>query len=132
MAEKKPRKKPKQENVSTSRLMVLFTIVNRKKGEYYADLLQSFQVNLQMVFLGEGTADQKMLNYLGLAGSEKAVIVSVIREDKAGEALLTLEEKFNSIKDGKGIAYTVPMSSIIGVSAFGFLSDNRMVVMEDK
>lgn len=115
----------KEKNVSSNRLMLLITIVNRKKAEYYADLIQSFSANLQFVALGEGTADASMLSKLGLKDSEKAVIFSVIREEKQKEILRVIGDKFTSIKDGKGIAYTVPFSSVIGAGVFNFLCDNR-------
>ena len=34
-----------------------------------------------------------------------------------------LDEKFKTVKNGKGIAYTVPMSSTIGVLIYQFLSN---------
>ena len=37
-----------------------------------------------------------------------------------------LEEKFNTIRNGKGICFAVPLSSVIGVNLYQFLSDNRM------
>ena len=43
-----------------------------------------------------------------------------------------LEEKFKTIKGGKGIAYTIPLSSLIGKLIFGFLSNNRTVQEENK
>ena len=55
---------------------------------------------------------------------------SVIKAEKVAEAAAALEEKFDTIKNGKGIAFTVPMTSIIGVLVFGFLSDNRNTVKE--
>lgn len=118
-------KKEKRDNVSTNRLMLLFTIVNRKKADYYADLIQGFSANLQLTVLGEGTADKSMLSKLGLTDSEKAVIISVIREERQDEILRTVAERFKTIRDGKGIAYTVPFSSIIGAGVFNFLCDNR-------
>lgn len=117
--------KAKEKNVSTNRLMLLVTIVNRRKAEFYTDLLQHMGANLQFVAMGEGTADVKMLNLLGLSDSDKAVIFSVIKESAQKEVLRTLGEKFESIRDGKGIAYTIPFSSVIGASVFNFLSDNR-------
>ncbi len=119
--------KAKEKNVSTNRLMLLVTIVNRRKAEFYTDLLQHMGANLQFVAMGEGTADAKMLNLLGLSDSDKAVIFSVIKESAQKEVLRTLGEKFESIRDGKGIAYTIPFSSVIGASVFNFLSDNRMM-----
>ena len=41
-------------------------------------------------------------------------------------------EKFEKIKNGKGIAYTIPMKSIIGVSIYQFLSNNKTLKKEDK
>ncbi len=107
------------------KLKLLFTIVNRQKAEFYADLLQTYDVNMQMFLSAQGTASTEMLQYLGLADSEKVVIASVIREDRAGEAMQMLEEKFRTIKNGKGIAYTVPMSGTIGVAVYQFLCNHR-------
>ena len=81
---------------------------------------------MQMVVNGKGTASSEMLMYLGLAETEKAVIFSIIREDRIKEIMDTLEEKFNKMKDGKGIAYTVPLKSVIGVSVYQFLSNNQI------
>lgn len=121
MADRKERKS----NTSSNRLMLLITIVNRKKAEYFSDLIQGFSSNLQFAALGEGTADKSMLSRLGLSSSEKSVIFSVIREDRQDEILRVIDERFNSIKDGKGIAFTIPFTSVIGTGVFNFLSDNR-------
>ena len=118
--------------VTTNRLKLLVTVVARKKAEFYADLIQSFDVNMQMIALAEGTANAKMLGLLGLTDSEKAVIFGVIQESKIPDAMHTLEEKFNTIKDGKGVACTVPLTSVIGTLIYGFLSNNRLTVTESK
>lgn len=114
-----------KKNVSNNRLMLLVTIVNRKKGEYFADLIQSFEANMQFIAMGEGTADEKMLHYAGLNDSDKAVIFSVIKEERQDEILSTINSRFKSVRDGKGIAYTIPLSSLIGAQIFSFLSNNR-------
>ncbi len=108
------------------KLKLLFTVVNRNKAEFYIDLLNSFEVNMQLAMAAHGTASTEMLSYLGLTESEKVLIISVIREDMEKMALDALEEKFNKIKNGKGIAYTVPLTSTIGVAIYQFLSNNQM------
>ena len=118
-----PRKKSNKSNVA--KLKVLITIVNKSKSTYYLDLLEEYEINMQMVVSGRGTADSEMLNLLGLAESDKAVIISVVKEDKVKDVLETLKEKFNKVKNGKGIAYTIPMESVIGVSIYQFLSNNK-------
>ncbi len=106
-------------------LKVLFTIVNRSKATYYVDLLEQFEINMQMVLYGIGTANSEIRDYLKLNEVEKAVIISIVREDKVKDICNTLTEKFSKIKDGKGIAYTIPVKSIIGVSIYQFLSNNK-------
>lgn len=125
-------KKSDPNKLTTNKLELLVTVVDRRKGEFYADLIQSFEVNMQMLCFGQGTAKKEMLSLLGLVNSDKTVIFSVIREDKVESALLELDEKFKTIKNGNGIAFTVPMSSIIGVAIFGFLSNNKSTVKESK
>ena len=105
------------------KLLLLFTIVNRNKAEFYVDVLQKFEINMQLVIAANGTADNKIQSLLGLTDSEKSVIISVVRRDKSRAALAELEEKFKTVKGGKGIAYTVPMTSTIGVAIYQFLSN---------
>ena len=111
--------------IAPQKLKLLFTVVNRNKAEFYIDLIQSFEVNMQMSMAAWGTASTEMLSYLGLTESEKTLIVSVIRDDMEQLVLNALEEKFRTIKNGKGIAYTVPMTSTIGVAIYQFLSNNK-------
>lgn len=125
--------KPNSPNtVTTNRLKLLITVVARNKAEYYVDLIQSFEVNMQMIALARGTASAKMLGLLGLSENDKAVIFAVIQENKIPDAMRTLENKFNTIKDGKGIACTVPLTSVIGTLIYGFLSNNKLTVKESK
>ncbi len=107
------------------KLKLLVTVVNRRKAEFYMDFLSQFEVNLQTAVLAQGTAKSETLYMLGLEDSDKSVILSIVREDKATEALQGLEEKFATIKEGKGIAFTTPLSSVIGVAIYRFLSNHR-------
>jgi hypothetical protein len=36
-----------------------------------------------------------------------------------------LEDKFATIRNGKGICFAVPMSGVIGVNIYRFLSNNQ-------
>ena len=107
------------------KLKLLFTVVDRNKGEFYMDVLSQFHVNCQLVMPGMGTAASDLVELLGL-NLHKAVVVSVVREDLVDEIMKTLEHKFTTIRNGKGVAFAVPLSSVIGVNMYQFLSDNRM------
>ena len=111
----------KQRQLAPDKLMLLITIVNRNKAEYYLDLIQSFEVNLQTSVFGWGTAS-KSFGFLD-SDVEKQVLFSVIRKDNVKRVMYALEEKFVTIRNGKGIACTVPLSSTIGVAVYQFLSN---------
>ena len=106
------------------KLKLLFTVVDRPKAEFYMDVLSQYEVNCQMAVPGMGIARSELLEMLGL-NNQKAVLHSVVREDRVDEVMKALEQKFATIRNGKGIAFAVPLSSVIGVNMYQFLSNNR-------
>ena len=109
---------------SIKKLEMLVTVVDRNKGEFYMDVISQFDVNCQMFLQGMGTAHSDLVDLLGL-NINKAVILSIVREDMIETVIHALEDRFQTIKNGKGIAFTVPLSSVIGVSLYQFFSNNR-------
>ena len=108
------------------KLKLLFTVVDRQKGEFYLDVISQFDVNCQIAMGGLGTATSELVELLGLE-PHKAVILSVVREDMVDTIMNTLEDKFATIRNGKGVSFAVPLSSVIGVNLYRFLSDRREV-----
>ncbi|MBE7080061.1 MAG: hypothetical protein E7371_02335 [Clostridiales bacterium] len=120
-----PAKKDAPFQTDLKKLKLLVTVVNRNKSEFYMDYLSGFEVNLQTAVAAQGTAPSDALYLLGLANSDKSVLFSVIREDRAEEIMQSLDEKFHTVRGGKGIAFTIPMTGVIGVAIYRFLSNNR-------
>ena len=116
----------KQKKLLPPALKLLITVVNRQKTELFLDYISSFESNMQMSMAASGTASTDMLRYLGLTDSNKSVIFSVIREDNEDAILRFLDDKFVKVKNGKGIAFTVPMTSVIGVAIYQFLSKSEL------
>ena len=114
-----------KKDIAIKKLKLLVTVVDRQKGEFYLDYLSQYEVNLQMLLSGEGTANSEIINLLGL-NNQKAVILSVVREDLVDAVMNGLEDKFSTIKNGRGISFAVPLSSVIGVNLYRFMSNNRM------
>ena len=107
------------------KLKVLFTIVDREKTNFYIDVLEGYEVNFQTVIYGRGTAESTQYeNYLGTSPN-KAIIISVVREDKVKEILNNYEDKYFKTKHGSGIGFTVKLSSLIGVNLYKFLSNHK-------
>lgn len=123
-------RKGKQTDVK--KLKLIISVVNRKKTEFFLDFLNGFEINFQTSVLAQGTARSDTLHLLGLEDTDRSVIFSVVKEEKADEALHGLEEKFQTLRGGNGIAFTVPLTSVIGVAIYQFLSNNRAFVSEEK
>ncbi len=113
----------RRRDLAPQKLQLLVTVVGRQKTEFFIDYLQEFEVNMQLSFAAQGTAPSDVLGLLGLSDTDKSVIFSIIKEELAPKALSALEEKFNKIKGGKGIAFTVPLTSTIGVAIYQFLAN---------
>ena len=119
-------------NLAPSRLVLLVTVVNKGKGTFFADLLKSFDVNLQMSFVGSGTARRDLIDFLGLKDERRSILFSVVRAERVDAVLAALEERFQSVNSGPGIAFTIPMSSVMGKLSYGFLSNERRLAGEEE
>ena len=104
------------------KLKILFTIVERVKVDFYLQSLEGFGVNCQTVTYARGTAPSDALKFMGFTDNSKAVILSVVPEDKIKEILIAYEDRYFKIKNGKGMAFTIPLDSVIGLQIYQLLS----------
>ena len=111
------------------KLEVVVAIVHSEKTAYYSSLIQARQVNFQFQMPVKGTT-HTILNYLGLPDRPKTLVSGVVRADEAEELMNVLKENFQKGKDYKGVAFTIPFSSMIGVLPYGFLSNEKRVMEE--
>ena len=102
------------------KLKILVSIIDRKKVDFYVSNLEGFGANVQEIIYASGTTPRK--DIFGIKVSEKAVLLSIVREDKVKEILATFEDKYFQTKNGKGIAFTLPIKSMIGVALYQFLA----------
>ena len=119
----KPRLK-KENNAgleAPKKLKILVTIVERSKADFYLSALEGFDVNLQTLIYAKGTATKDIASLIGLQDDNKAAIFSVVKEEKIKEILATYEDKYFKTKRGKGVAFTLPISSVIGVMVYKLL-----------
>jgi len=117
-------------NIAPMKLELLFAIVHNDKAAYYSSIIQSHQANLQLVTPAKGTT-HLILDYLGLTERAESLTISVVRTDQADALIGRLNELFGKGKDYKGIAFTVPLSSVIGRLTYGFLSNDKRTVQEE-
>ena len=116
-------------NIAPMKLEVILAIVHNEKAAYYSSLIQSSQANLHLTIPAKGTS-HLILDYLGLSEKPKSLIISIVRADQSAGLIDLLDQTFKKGKNYKGVAFTVPMSSVIGTIVYGFLSNDRRTVKE--
>ncbi len=120
--------KQSSQNFAPDRLMLLVTVVQKGKGTFFSDYLQTFDANLQVCVVGAGTAQNDLVEFLGLKDNKRSVIFSIVREELLDKIMEALEERFHTINRNTGIAFAVPLSSVIGKLSYGFLSNDKRVI----
>lgn len=117
-------------NIAPMKLELLMAVVHNDKAAYYSSLIQSHKANLQLTIPAKGTT-HLILDYLGLTERPKTLIVSVVRADQSERLISLLDDLFKKGKDYKGVAFTLPMTSVIGTLVYGFLSNDKRTVKEE-
>lgn len=108
-----------------SELYFMVTITDRKKLPRFITLYQQRNILTSFIALGHGTAAGELLNYLGLAGSERAVCFAVVTAGVWKTVKRDLEQKLRIDVPGMGVAFTVPVSSVGGRRELAFLTENQ-------
>ena len=105
------------------KLSMFVTIVNRGQGNFVLKLFESEGANAQFVQYGEGTAQKEIRDILGIEDNSKEIIISLISQDKIDSAKRELEAFFKVSKRNRGIGFSIPMTSLIGMKFYQFLVD---------
>jgi hypothetical protein len=115
-------------NIAPDKLELIIAIVHSDKVRFYTNLIQSMEANLHLTVPASGTSEKAIMDYLGLNQSNRSAIISVVREDKEKDLLEALDDNFTNLKGGGGIAFTLPLSSLIGTLVYGFLSNDKRTI----
>lgn len=94
------------------KVRALITIVDYSLGMAVIDYYKDKKTTFGFTTHGYGTASSEILNYMGLAETKKSVTLTILEKSNAEYALWELSKKMNLNKPGKGIAFTVPVSSM--------------------
>lgn len=108
-----------------SEIHMMVTVTNRSRAENFLSFYREKQLAVMLVTLGIGTADNEMLDYFGLETSEKAIILSFVTEETWRQVKKGLQKQMQIDIPGRGIAFTIPFSSIGGKRELMFLTENQ-------
>ena len=92
------------------KLSLLFLIVNPNEKKYIK-FLDKYKIKFKTCINGVGTASSSLLEYFGLNEIDKLLIMSILPTNLSKKILLDMQNKLNINEPGKGIAFTIPLSS---------------------
>lgn len=108
-----------------SDIYMMVTVINRNQAEKFLSFYKEEQLTVMLVTLGAGTAGSEVLDYLGLEASEKAVIFSFVTGDVWIKVKRDLRRGMQIDVPDRGIAFTIPLSSIGGKRELMFLTEHQ-------
>jgi hypothetical protein len=92
--------------------MLMMVICDRGKEKKIMKFFKDRNAVFNLLTLGKGTANSKMLNYLGLGQIEKAIFFSVMPSRETRDVLLKIDETLDLKRPGRGIAFTLPLDGM--------------------
>ena len=111
------------DETNLKKISMFITVVNRGQGNYVLKIFEQEGANAQFVQLGEGTAQKEVRDILGLEDNEKEIIISLITNERIESVKSELEAFFKINKRNRGIGFSIPMTSLIGMKVYQFLID---------
>ena len=108
------------------KLVLVFTIVGQGQDRSIVELNLENEAAIAFSCAGKGTAPSALYSVFGVGELKKDVIVSVMREDKWPSYRSGLEARFAVSKLAKGLAFCIPIDSVIGISIYKMLTNMRL------
>ena len=117
-----------KERVRTVKLLI--AIIKREFEDAYIEFFQKNDMHFLFGSLCSGTAQQKVLDYLGIEKSEKAIVQTVVPGALAKRLIQKMVSEMGIDMPGNGIALTIPLESVGGSSGMKYLLEGKMMQEE--
>jgi nitrogen regulatory protein PII len=102
----------KAANPAPPNLKLLFFIIDWNKANTISDVFDEEKVRFHFISKGIGTANNEILDLLGIGAGDKAVITCLEQEVMIPVLLKETRRKLGFHSPGSGIAFTIPLSAI--------------------
>jgi uncharacterized protein YfbU (UPF0304 family) len=112
-------------------MKLLVTIVDRENSEEYIELLNHDKPRFQVVSLGHGTANSEILDYFGLAETDKTLILAIVEDGDVKALFEELAKKESIHRHGGAVAFTVSIANM-NKKFFDLIKTITNIQLEDK
>lgn len=123
IVQEKKMAKPFDEEHVIHPLKMFVIIVPYGQANGVVKMLNNMESAMNFITNGEGTYQRESQ----LNGPKKQIIFTILREDKVEEFKQKMSERFTTSQSAKGIAFSIKLTSVAGVSVYKFLSNSRKV-----
>lgn len=103
------------------KLKLLCIIVDRDKVEKIRETVRKNGSAFCHISYGKGTAQNDLLNILGLGETEKGLLFATVDDEKLHRIYEALKKEYDFEKPGSGISFTVPLTSVGGPASLKLL-----------
>lgn len=118
----KKQKTPFENRANLRKLFLYIAIVNAGQGEAIINLMQYIGSSAQYVQRAVGTAPSNLLSILNIADNKKEVVISFLKDTLLDDAQRELNAFFSASKRNAGVGFAIPLTSIMGVRIYKFLT----------
>ncbi len=108
------------EYAERAELELAVVIVDYGMGSKVMRVAKSNGVSFGLIALGTGTLKNRILEFLQLADIRKEVVIMASDRTVVSAAMEALNERFHFAKPFHGIAFTMPLHSLIGLGKLRF------------
>lgn len=121
--EKKSVYVPVEDRKDLKHLSIYVVIVPKGQGQAMIRLMQDYNSSMQFLHVGYGTASKEVLEILGIQDNQKDIVTALVTPGEIREIKKEIEAFFEVNKKKRGIAFTIPLSSLVGVKVYHFLTN---------
>ncbi|MBQ7871129.1 MAG: hypothetical protein IJ357_03210 [Oscillospiraceae bacterium] len=103
--------------MSSDRIMLLFSIVERGKGKQLMETLSAWQIALHFQSVGFGTAPSEMMDIFGLGSKDKDIIYSFAPETPVRALMADFSQNVGSTSQYGGLLIVMKLNAINRLAA---------------
>lgn len=111
---------------------LLCLITNYNDDKSIRPLYKKYKMPFNFTCYGNGTASSSLLEYLGLEDIRKYIYFSLINNFQKKDILNDMKKELELEKPGKGICFTIPLSSSTKYIKDKFKEDNMDTIKKEK
>ena len=117
---------------SLSKLKLFIIIVNYGQADAIIKKLESAESGASFTIAGQGTGSKDIYEVIGLTDTKKQVILTITKEENTAKIKNLLENRFKVSRAAKGVAFSIKMTSIVGVVMYRYLANMRFLKEKDE